>query len=166
MSVRITLIFALAMGCDGPMTVDGGFDAGRTTDAGRDAGMPQEDAGMTDAGPVDAGPPLVRLTVCNFLSWCAVSVDGAAASTQGTIRVDVPAGTVVSLMGDHDGSGAFVWGYWQNTDGDPGPPDFDVDMAATVTVNDDIFVQACCPFATDPNTPCSGTAQPVDGPCL
>lgn len=170
--MRTTFIASLILavfGCDGGMDTDAGMveidsgnevDAGGNgEDAGRDAGGNGTDAGMTDAG----GGGMVRLTVCNYLAWCSISINGGAASTAATQTLDVPAGTVVNLMGDR-ASASFIWGYWQNTDADPGPPDWDTNMAAMVTMDTDIHVLACCPFTS--GSGCDIGEQPEAGPCL
>jgi hypothetical protein len=50
-------------------------------------------------------------------------------------------------------SSVFVWGYWVGTDGDTGAS-HDTAQAATVTMDKSKVVQACCPFASSPSTPC------------
>ncbi len=95
---------------------------------------------------------MVTLTLENYLSWCTVSVNGGAGSTVATQTLQFPSGTVVNLSGDK-ASNVFVWGYWFGTDGDVNAG-HDKSMATTVTMSGDKKVQACCPFATSPNTPC------------
>ena len=92
------------------------------------------------------------LTLKNYLSWCSVSVNGGAASTASTRTLPFPKNTVVSLDGDKANS-TFVFGYWVGTAGDTGPS-HDTAMATTVTMDGNRTAQACCPFASSPNTPC------------
>ncbi len=139
----------------------GSHDAGHVQDAGGgndDAGPADSGTTVADAGPADAGNTAdatsgtVTLTVQNYLSWCSVGIDGGSANTTAVQTLDVAPGTVVNLMGDK-ASDTFVWGYWVNTTGDTGSS-HDTMMSTTVTVDADMVVQACCPFASAPDTPC------------
>jgi hypothetical protein len=94
----------------------------------------------------------VILTVKNYLSWCSVSVDGGPANTTATQMLPFPKDTVVSLSADK-ASAVFVFGYWVGTTGDTSPS-HDTAMMTTVTMDADKTIQACCPFASAPNTPC------------
>lgn len=93
-----------------------------------------------------------NLRVENYLQWCSVSVEGGAANTLATQNFTFPAGKTVNLNGDK-ANNVFVWGYWFGTVGDVGPM-HDTKMATTVVMTADKVVQACCPFANMPNTPC------------
>jgi hypothetical protein len=95
---------------------------------------------------------VVTLKLEDYLSWCSVSVNGGVASTNATQTLTVPQGTVVPLSGDA-ASSVFVWGYWVGTDADTGPS-HDTGQSATVTMDKSKVVQACCPFASSPSTPC------------
>lgn len=95
---------------------------------------------------------MVTLTLENYLSCCSVSVQGGIASTTATQMLSFPKDTVVALNGDK-ANATFVWGYWVGTAGDTGPS-HDTTMAASVTMDADKTVQACCPFASSPNDPC------------
>ena len=86
------------------------------------------------------------------MSWCSVSIDGGAASTASSQTLTFPMSTVVSLRADPANS-TYVFGYWVGTAGDSGPS-HDTGMATTVTMDGNKTVQACCPFASSPNTPC------------
>ena len=132
---------------------DAGTDTGTPADTGtNDTGAPSDTGTLNDTGaPSDAGTS-VKLTVQNYLAWCSVSVQGGSASTNATQTVNVPAGTVVNLTGDK-ANATFVWGYWFGTAGDTSAA-HDTKKATTVTVTKDTVVQACCPFANAPNTPC------------
>jgi ABC-type Fe3+-hydroxamate transport system substrate-binding protein len=94
----------------------------------------------------------VTLKLEDYLSWCSVSVNGAVASTSETQTVTVLQGTAVELSANA-ASSVFVWGYWVGTDGDTGAS-HDTSQAATVTMDKSKVVQACCPFASSPSTPC------------
>lgn len=98
------------------------------------------------------GNTTVTLTLENYLAWCSVSVDGGAASTAASRVLQFPKDTVVALSGDK-ANATFVFGYWVGTAGDTGPS-HDTAMMTTVTMDADKTVQACCPFASSPNTPC------------
>ena len=98
------------------------------------------------------GGNTATLTIKNYLSWCTVSVSGGSATTTATQVLPFTRGSVVSLSGDK-ADPTFVFGYWVGTAGDTGPT-HDTSMATTVTMDGDKTVQACCPFASDPNTPC------------
>ncbi|HZS42382.1 MAG TPA: hypothetical protein VFF06_36380 [Polyangia bacterium] len=91
----------------------------------------------------------------NYATWCTVSVNSAPATTANTSGVQsytFSPGTVVNLN-SVAASGTFVWGYWVGTAGDVGAG-HDKSMSTTVTMSGDKVVQACCPFANAPNTPC------------
>jgi hypothetical protein len=88
----------------------------------------------------------------DYLSWCSVSVNGAAASMDATQTLTVSQGAMVPLSASASSSG-FVWGYWVGTDGDTSPS-HDTGQEATVTMDKSKVVQACCPFASSPTTPC------------
>ena len=94
----------------------------------------------------------VTLKLEDYLSWCSVSVNGAAASENATQTLNVPQGTMVPLSASASSS-VFVWGYWVGTDGDTSAS-HDTSQDATVTMDKSKVVQACCPFASSPNTPC------------
>jgi hypothetical protein len=95
---------------------------------------------------------MATLKLENYLSWCSVAVDNGAANTTALQTLMYPSGTVVHLSGDM-ASNIFVWGYWVGSDGDVSAS-HDQAMMTTVTMSGDKTVQACCPFATAPNTPC------------
>jgi hypothetical protein len=133
----------------GPQTDAGSPADGATTappDAGADAGDP------TDAGVAPEAGAAVTLVVENYLSWCKVSVNGGASSTAATQTVTVAPDTVVNLSGDL-ASSFFVWGYWVGTAGDTTAA-HDTSKTTTVKVSVNKKVQACCPLASAPNTPC------------
>jgi hypothetical protein len=94
----------------------------------------------------------VALKLEDYLSWCSVSVNGGTASADATQTLTVPQGTMVPLSASA-ASSVFVWGYWVGSDGDTSAS-HDTGQAATVTMDKSKVVQACCPFASDPNTPC------------
>jgi hypothetical protein len=99
----------------------------------------------------DGGGSTATLTLENYLSWCSVTENGTAPSMNPQTYT-VPIGTVINLTGDK-ASTTFVWGYWVGTDGDT-TASHDKSMTTTVTMSKSKTVQACCPFATSPNTPC------------
>ena len=129
MRYALLLIALVVAGCDSSDAVDAGQD---------DAGP--VDAGLPDAGP-DAGRPDsgggFTLLINNYLTWCAITEDGAMYSR----TKDFPPGTVVNLNASPNAT--FTWGYWSGTDADTGS--HDTNMAATVTMNANKTVLACCP---------------------
>ncbi len=129
---------------------DSGSPADAATTAPPDAGTEAGDP--TDGGVASDGAAAVTLVIENYLSWCKVSVNGGAASTAPTQMVTVAPDTVVNLSGDL-ASSFFVWGYWVGTAGDTTAA-HDTGKTTTVKVSADKKVQACCPLASAPNTPC------------
>jgi uncharacterized protein YceK len=110
---------------------------------------PYSTSTSTSTSTSEAG---VTLKLEDYLSWCSVSVNGAVASTNATQTLTVPQGTTVPLSATA-ASSVFVWGYWVGTDGDTSAS-HDTGQAATVTMDKSKVVQACCPFASSPSTPC------------
>jgi hypothetical protein len=108
------------------------------------------DSSTSTSTPTSAGEVTLKLE--NYLAWCSVAVNGGAASVDATQTLVVPQGTAVPLTADAANS-IFVWGYWAGTDGDTGAS-HDAGKSATVTMDKSKVVQACCPFASSPNTPC------------
>jgi len=92
------------------------------------------------------------LKINDYLNWCSVAVNGGAASTADPVTLTFPTGTVVNLVGDK-ASPTFVWGYWRGTAGDTSAT-HDTAKTTTVTLSGNKTVQACCPFASAPTTPC------------
>jgi hypothetical protein len=102
----------------------------------------------------DASVPEVKLTVSNFLAWCAITVaqpSGATLAnppTSATNSLTEPAGTVVVLHGA-PASAAFEWvpaggvGGWSGAI-DPGQDPKGTDV--TVTLDASKTVDVCCPF--------------------
>jgi hypothetical protein len=107
---------------------------------------------LASVKPSDGGTATHTLTLNDYLSWCSVTVNSGTASTTATQTLTFPAGTVVNLGGDK-ASSTFVWGYWVGTTGDTSAT-HDKAMTTTVKMDQDRTVQACCPFATAPSTPC------------
>lgn len=165
-SASVVLVFACSSSDSGaiPAAVDGGGgetgteaggpagDSGATLDSGgQDTGA--ADGALSDAaGSGDASDGGVTLTVQNYLSWCTVAVNGGGSSAAATQTLTVQPGTVVNVSGDK-ASATFVWGYWVGTAGDTTAA-HDTAKMTTVTVNANKTIQACCPFAVAPNTPC------------
>ena len=110
------------------------------------------DCGGTTTSTTIATGSTATLTLEDYLSWCSVSVNGGAASRAASQTLTFPMNSVVSLRADKANS-TFVFGYWVGTAGDTGPS-HDTAMATTVTMDGNKTVQACCPFASSPNTPC------------
>lgn len=165
-SASFVLLFACGSSDSGgvPAAVDSGGGVETGGPAG-DSGEPLDAGGQVDTGsPVDgattdasdsgdaASDGGVTLTVQNYLSWCTVAVNGGGSSTAATQTLDVQPGTVVNLSGDL-ASATFVWGYWVGTTGDTTAA-HDTAKTTTVTVNANKTIQACCPLAAAPNTPC------------
>jgi hypothetical protein len=102
----------------------------------------------------DGTPGSTQLTVKNFLSWCSVSVNGAAAATTATQTVTVDPGTIDLVATAASATFEIGPGMWHHTDGDTGTGDDGTvsgDMStAQVTVGADATcVWVCCPFASD-----------------
>jgi hypothetical protein len=110
------------------------------------------DCGGTTTSTTIATGSTATLTLEDYLSWCSVSVNGGPPSMAMSQTLMFPLNTVVGLSGER-ASSTFVFGYWVGTAGDTGPS-HDTAMATMVTMDRDRTVQACCPFASSPNTPC------------
>jgi hypothetical protein len=137
---------------------------------------PQSDAPAVahDAKPIDAakvfmdGPAnTAPLTVKNYLSWCSISVNGAATSTGATQTVNVMPGSIALVA--TPASATFELGPtpWHDTTGDTGTgdPGTVVGTGATATSSTTVTVGttakcvwACCPFA-------NGTGCPTADQC-
>lgn len=142
-------------------TSPGGTDSGThpqdsgspVTDSGSntDTGSTTTDSGTSgDTGETGGG---FTLKVENYLSWCNVGVNGGAANSNAVQTITVAPGTTVNLSGDALNA-TFVWGYWVGTAGDTSAT-HDTSKSTTVVVDkDNKVVQACCPFASAPTTPC------------
>jgi hypothetical protein len=115
-----------------------------------------------------SGQTPVALTVKSYLSWCAVSIDGAPASTAPSQTVCVAAGHVsvaaTPILGFELGPAP-----WHGTTGDRGAGDPGVisgsDQNATstamaVAAGKSTCVYACCPFLDGTGCP------PPASPCL
>jgi hypothetical protein len=167
-SASVVLLFACSSSDSGeiPAAVDGGGVETRTEAGGPtgDSGGPLDSGGQdtgaadgatsdaSDSGDAASDGGAVTLTVQNYLSWCTVAVNGGGSSTAATQTLNVQPGTVVNVSGDLS-SATFVWGYWVGTAGDTTAA-HDTSKTTTVTVNANKTIQACCPFAAAPNTPC------------
>jgi hypothetical protein len=153
----IVLSCVVALGCssssdNGPSGTTDSGTAHDTGTGGGDTGTTTTDSGTSSDTPSEGGGNFT-LKVENYLSWCNVGVNGGAAKSDAVQTISVPAGTVVNLHADALNS-TFVWGYWRGTAGNTGAA-HDKSQTTTVTVDaDNKVVQACCPFATDPSTPC------------
>jgi hypothetical protein len=115
---------------------------------------------VPDAGVPDAGP--LTLTVKNYLSWCSVSVAGAAPSTGASQMIGVTQGQVVTLKAS-PASASFILGDWHHTDGDTGGGDpgtvSGAQSTAIVTIaTASSCVWVCCPFT-------NGTGCPTTDQC-
>ena len=149
----------VAFGCSSSSDSGGSSDTGTqvtdTGSGGTDTGTKQDTGGGTDSttdSPSEGGGNFT-LKVENYLSWCNVAVNGGTAASDATQTISVAPGTVVTLHADPLSS-TFVWGYWRGTAGNTGAA-HDTSQSTTVTVSsDNMVVQACCPFATAPTTPC------------
>lgn len=87
------------------------------------------------------------LTIDNYLSWCSVSVNGAAFTANPPPTPFEP-GTVVNLFAKPV-SGTFIWGYWSFTD----VPGHDTSQNTTVMMTSDRTVSVCCPFTNGEGCP-------------
>ncbi len=110
------------------------------------SGMPAAGGGTPDAG-------CCVLTINDYLNWCSITENGAAYSPSESFD----AGAVVTL--DATPMSGFVWGYWTGTDGANGGQD--MSMTATVTMNANKNVLACCPSSTQD---CSGAGGGMPPP--
>jgi len=86
-----------------------------------------------------------ELIISNYLAWCDVTVGDAPPSSAAEIVVYAPPGAIVPLHAAP--LPAFVWGYWEGTDGDAGS--HDTSQTTAVTMTGDRLIQACCPFSGD-----------------
>lgn len=137
-----------------------GDDGGKS---GGDGG-PADSAGSADAPPADGavdappdGPP-PNLTVKNYLAWCSVSVNGAAASTASVQAVNVAPGDITLVATGIGNPPMFIvaGNMWHHTDGDTGSgepgmiagtTDPNKTSTAHVTVGSTAkCVWVCCPF--------------------
>ena len=115
---------------------------GSTSDAGlapSDAGVTTGDAGADMGSGADAGQAVFLLNILNYNTGCSITEEGGTYRTLAAFF----AGSVVSL--DAAALPGYAWGYWTWTDGDTGSGD--MNMAATVTMNANKQVVACCPLA-------------------
>lgn len=144
--MRTLLAFSalLLIGCGDDSTTE--QDLAVADLAGADHAVSAGDLASGDAGN------MATLKLENYLSWCTVTVNGGAGSTTGTQTLTFATGAVVNLGGDKANS-TFVWGYWRGTAGDTTAA-HDTAMTTTVTMSGNKTVQACCPFASSPSTPC------------
>jgi hypothetical protein len=101
-------------------------------------------ANITNVAVNCVANPLVTLTVANYLSFCTVSVNGAAASTAAVQTLQVTPGILVPLVAAPNSG--FVFTYWLGTFGDSGNAAHDTQSSTSVTVNAAKTVQACCGF--------------------
>jgi hypothetical protein len=135
---------------------EGGNDSG--TDAPADAGM----AVARDSGAK------VTLTVLNYKSWCSVTINGAAASTNAMLVASVVAGTTATMVATPASTkfsiGTDPWfGVTQNDGGAAAGADQGLGSTetstATVIVMGEHCVSVCCGDA--PNA----TNCPLTDPC-
>jgi hypothetical protein len=132
-------------------------------------GCGDSSTGSADARPVDAaaGSPdaaAPMLTVKNYLSWCSVSVGGAATSTAATQTVAASTAADVTLVATA-ASASFILGDWHHTDGDtsgagdPGTVSGSMTTAKVmVSGTASKCVWICCPFT-------NGTGCPTADQC-
>lgn len=133
---------------------DSGTDttATDTTPTDSTAADTKADAADTATGDTAETSASFTLKIEDYLNWCKVSVNGGADSTAATQTFSFSSGTVVNLKGDTAGT-LFVWGYWTGTAGDT-TSSHDTAKTTTVTMTGNKVVQACCPLASSPTTPC------------
>jgi hypothetical protein len=150
-SLALTTLFCL--GCGGGTTPGNDLSTGGDLAKGGDLAMAGGDdltmAADLAGADLAGGGGMVTLTLKNYLAWCSVSVNGGQADTLDHMLM-FQKGAMVNLTGDK-ASNVFVWGYWAGNGVANGK---DTGMAITVNMDADHVVQACCPFANDPNTPC------------
>ncbi|MCE9578239.1 MAG: hypothetical protein K8W52_34250 [Deltaproteobacteria bacterium] len=120
------------------------------------------DAPIADASPVDAATDAATggatLTVKNYLAWCSVSVNGAAASTAAQQVVTVTPGAIPLVA---SGATGFKLGpnMWHHVDGTTGNTGVAGNVSgtmssATVTVGaGGACVWVCCPFTNGTGCP-------------
>lgn len=145
---------------------DSGADSGSSS-----GGSSGGDSGTTsDAG--DGGCSGTLLTVDNYVSWCTVSVNGGATSTDATRQFCVTTGSTVNLSAS-PANGTFEIGTapWHKTAGDTGSGDPGTQsgtgtsaksVTTVVAAGKTQCVYACCPFSAD-GSGCSGTG--FTAPC-
>lgn len=155
------LVGLVSIACLGACGDDGGKGAG--DDAPDDAaGDGQASDGAIDSPPIDAmidAPAgATPLKVKNYLAWCSVSVNGAAASTASVQNVNVAPGEITLIAtGIGDPPMFIVAGnMWHHTDGDtgsgePGTIQGTMDPSKSSTAKVTVGAAAkcvwvCCPF--------------------
>ena len=121
--------------------------------------------------PTTAGGP-GTLTVMNFLSWCSVAINGAAASTDATVTASVTPGSVANIVASPSSSsfqiGADPWfGVDENDGGAASGTDVGngtgETSTATVTISGTGTAQCvavCCQEPGNSPVPC-----PATNPC-
>jgi hypothetical protein len=124
------------------------------------------------APPSDAAPAPGTLTVKNYLSWCAVEINGGAASTDATVMASVAPGSIATIVATPT-NGGFEIGPtpWFGVDpvSDAAAPGTDVGngpsetSTAVVTINQTgapQCVSVCCQEPANGPLPC-----PATNPC-
>jgi hypothetical protein len=121
-------------------------DVTQGTDTGTDAKTDApSDSSTTDAGD---GATTFTLTINDYLNWCNVSVNGGAPSSQNPQTFQFAPDASVLLHGDTANSQSFYWGYWQSANITDGGKDLSMD--ASVIMNGNVDVLACCPVNNTP----------------
>lgn len=128
-------------------------------------------APTTPATGAGAAAATTQLTVMNFLSWCSVSINGGAASTEATVSGTVNQGSMATIVVT-PASADFQIGAepWFGTDENNGGAAAGTDngsgvtetSTATVTIgaNATQCVSVCCQLPGNAPTPC-----PTTNPC-
>jgi hypothetical protein len=100
-------------------------------------------------------PASFTLTVNNYLGWCLVGVNDGPLSNSQSTQYTFDQDVVVNLQATP--TPGFVWRYWAGTDGDTGSGDPGTCVmstcSATVTMEFDRTVLACCSFDGQTNCP-------------
>jgi hypothetical protein len=160
------VVLVAATGCNqilgiGDVTYgDGGIPVDAPPPPDADPTRPDADPSVPDANPLspdanplspdamapDGPPGTVPLVIKNYLSWCTVSVNGAAAVSDAVQMVDVPSAAVVNLSAIANEGFALGATPWHDTDGDTGGGDPSGDTTVTVAAGGDC-AWVCCELA-------------------
>ena len=125
--------------------------------------------GTTMTPTPDAGAGAATLTVMNFLSWCSVTVNGGAASTEANVTASVSTGSTATIVAT-PASASFQIGAdpWFGVTENGGAAAAGTDMGsgatetstATVVVTGNQCVSVCCQLPNNSPMPC-----PTTNPC-
>ena len=143
-------------GAAGPTGTGGATNTSSTESASSTTATGTGGATSSSASGMGGGGGCVTLTVKNYLSWCSVSVDNNAASSEATQTECLVPGTKVNLVATPLTGFELGPAPWHDTDGDKGsgelgsPPGQTTETLGTTTPD---CVWVCCPFTTGMGCP-------------